>query len=182
MASWCPRRPRRRRTAIASTTHAAAAPSAMTGGILRSACASAVTAAVGPGSAGDDGARQLRRIDQPADRGARGLGEAPVEQRRALLPALRRHVFGAEQRDDQPAAVAFGGTDVGVPGQVGEAGLAAQRARIAVDEQVLVLDLEAFALLAAAGRASAPAWSTRSAGRPRRRSRPGRSAPGRRRW
>src|SRR6266536_1086115 len=85
--------------------------------------------------------------DQPADGGAGGHREAPVEQRRALLPAARRPGLGTHQRDDQPASVALGRTDVGVPGDVGEAGLAADGARVREQELVVVLDLVAARVL-----------------------------------
>src|SRR5207237_3459707 len=72
--------------------------------------------------------------------------ETPVEQRGALLPAALRRGLRAQQRDHEPASVPRGAAHETVPGQLGEAGLAAQRARVVVDQLVLVLELEAALL------------------------------------
>ncbi len=48
--------------------------------------------------------------------------------------------LGAEHGDDQPAAVALGGADEGVAGDVGEARLAAQRSGVFEEQSVVVLD------------------------------------------
>ena len=89
--------------------------------------------------------RQQRRIriDQVADPGSGRGGEAVVEQMRGLLPRRNRLPRTAHQHCHQSAAVAVGGTHERLPGVVGVAGLAAERARIVVEQLVVVLQLVA---------------------------------------
>ena len=82
-------------------------------------------------------------VDQaPHTRGPGRDGEPPVQQQGGLVGGAQRHVLGAHHADHQPPPVALGGGDVGVPGGVGEACLAAQVPR-GVGQRVLVLDLVA---------------------------------------
>ena len=72
------------------------------------------------------------RRGRPVGPPRRPAGSAKPQSSSAR-PAPSRAPAGlrAQQGHHQPPAAAFGGAHVGVPGQVGEAGLAAQRARVA---------------------------------------------------
>ena len=98
--------------------------------------------AVGPsrGRGGIAGGRGRRHEDP--DGLVRVEGKAVVEQPRGLLPRPDREDVGGEQGDREPAAVAFGAGDEGLPGVVGVAGLTAEGAVVAVEQLVVVADRE----------------------------------------
>ncbi|SHS98157.1 Uncharacterised protein [Mycobacteroides abscessus subsp. abscessus] len=58
-----------------------------------------------------------------------------------LLPRCDRQPSAAQHGDHQPAAITFGGADEGLLGVVGVAGLAAERARVVVQQLVVVRHL-----------------------------------------
>ncbi len=72
--------------------------------------------------------------------GARVLREAPVQQAGGLIPVGRAALFdqAVHHRDHQSTSVSVGGGDERLPGRIGETGLAADRAGIAVQQLVLV--------------------------------------------
>ena len=97
-----------------------------------------------PAAAAGGRRRRRRGVDQHPDRGrVRRLGEAPVQQRRGLLPHRHRLLLAAHQRHHQPAPVPLGRADQGVPGRVGEPGLAADRPAVVLHQLVAVGQLEA---------------------------------------
>ena len=90
---------------------------------------------------------RLTGHNQVPHRGVAGEPEPPVEQAGRLLPGPLWADLSAEHGDDQPASVALGRADEGVPGDVGEACLAAERTRVLKKEPVVVLDREPVRVL-----------------------------------
>ena len=91
------------------------------------------------------------RLDQGADLGAGRGREAVVQQACGLLPRRDRHAGAVQQNRDQATPAAVGGADERLPGVVGVTGLAAECARVVVEQLVVVLQLVAGVIAGLAG-------------------------------
>ncbi len=94
-------------------------------------------------------APRLLAVLERADAGLRVEGETPVEQGRSLIPIRRSALFDqpVHHGDHQAAAAAGGGTHERLASGVGVARLAADRARVPLQQLVLVDD-QLFAVIA----------------------------------
>jgi len=89
------------------------------------------------------GRKGARRDEDPDPRRAGAHREPPVEQAGRLVGGTQGPALGVHHADHEPPSVAFRGRDEGVPGGVGEPGLAPQIAPVGRQQRVLALDLPA---------------------------------------